>query len=150
MAPLEGLPGDSLCWTDETKVEMFGHSAQRHTVVEGWSFRPGHLAVIDLTTNSSLYQSIIDSNIWPSVQQLDLTWVEQQDNDAKHSSKSIAQWPWHKSVFANLNELNVVKKSGPKRLRKDVRNSWSHTKHLCHVIAAESVSTSYWIMWGCT
>ena len=54
---------------------------------------PGHLAIIESAINSSVYQSIPESNMWPSVWLLKLVWkwVTQQDNDPKHSSKSTTE-----------------------------------------------------------
>ena len=144
MACLERLPGESLLslmalwlrfaklhldkpqdfwtnvlWTDETKVEMFGHNVQHHvwqkpnTVYQHkhliptvnhsgggvmiWACfaatGPGPLAVIESTMNASVYQSILKSNVRPSVQQpiLGQNWVMQQDNYPKHNSKSTTQ-----------------------------------------------------------
>ncbi len=44
--------------------------------------------------NSTLYQKILRENVRPSVCDLKLkhTWVMQQDNDPKHTSKSISEW----------------------------------------------------------
>ncbi len=55
---------------------------------------PGWLAIIDGTMNSALYQKILRENVRPSVCDLKLkrTWVMQQDNDPKHTSKSISEW----------------------------------------------------------
>ena len=55
---------------------------------------PGRLAVIDGHMNSALYQKILKENVRPSVQDLKLkrTWVMQQDNDPKHTSKSTSEW----------------------------------------------------------
>ncbi len=52
---------------------------------------PGHLTVIESTMNSSVYQSILESNVRTSVQQLKLSqyWVMQQDNDPKHTKSTI-------------------------------------------------------------
>lgn len=36
---------------------------------------PGHLTAIESTTNSSVYQSFLDSNVRPLVQQLKLTQI---------------------------------------------------------------------------
>ncbi len=55
---------------------------------------PGRLAVINGTMNSAVYQKILKDNVWPSVRDLKLkrTWVLQQDNDPKHTSKSTSEW----------------------------------------------------------
>ncbi|KAK3526867.1 hypothetical protein QTP86_000727 [Hemibagrus guttatus] len=56
--------------------------------------RPGRLAVINGTMNSAVYQKILKENVRPSVYDLKLkgTWVLQQDNDPKHTSKSTSEW----------------------------------------------------------
>ncbi|KAK3508530.1 hypothetical protein QTP70_031914 [Hemibagrus guttatus] len=55
---------------------------------------PGRLAVINGTMNSAVYQKILKENVRPSVSDLKLkrTWVLQQDNDPKHTSKSTSEW----------------------------------------------------------
>ncbi|KAG2457775.1 TCB1 transposase, partial [Polypterus senegalus] len=55
---------------------------------------PGRLAVIDGTMNSTAYQKILKENVRPSVHQLKLkrSWVLQQENDPKHTSKSTSEW----------------------------------------------------------
>ncbi|KAK3567068.1 hypothetical protein QTP86_009264 [Hemibagrus guttatus] len=55
---------------------------------------PGRLAVINGTMNSAVYQNILKENFRPSVCDLKLkqTWVLQQDNDPKHTSKSTSEW----------------------------------------------------------
>ncbi|KAK3533287.1 hypothetical protein QTP70_014310 [Hemibagrus guttatus] len=52
------------------------------------------LAVINGTMNSAVYQKILKENVRPSVCDLKLkrTWVLQQDNDPKHTSKSTSEW----------------------------------------------------------
>ncbi|KAK3570405.1 hypothetical protein QTP86_019286 [Hemibagrus guttatus] len=61
-----------------------------------WNFLegPGRLAVINGTMNSAVYQNILKENVRPSVCDLKLkqTWVLQQDNDPKHTSKSTSEW----------------------------------------------------------
>ncbi|KAK3524035.1 hypothetical protein QTP70_017546 [Hemibagrus guttatus] len=54
----------------------------------------GRLAVINGTMNSAVYQNILKENVRPSVCDLKLkrTWVLQQDNDPKHTSKSTSEW----------------------------------------------------------
>uniref|UniRef100_A0A8C4X4J7 Erythrocyte membrane protein band 4.1 like 2 n=1 Tax=Erpetoichthys calabaricus TaxID=27687 RepID=A0A8C4X4J7_ERPCA len=48
----------------------------------------------DGTMNSTVYQKILKENVRPSVCQLKLkrSWVLQQDNDPKHTSKSTSEW----------------------------------------------------------
>ena len=107
---------NNVLWTDQTKVEMFGHNAQQHvwrklntiyqhkhlipTVTGGglmiWTCSaatgPGHLAVIESTMNSFVFQAILEKceAICPKAK----TWLKlahQQDNDPKHSSKSTTE-----------------------------------------------------------
>lgn len=111
---------ENVLWTDQTKVELFGRNASRYiwrkkntafdkknivpTVKHGggsvmiWACfaasGPGRLAMIDGTMNSARYQGILGKNVRPSVRDLKLkrTWVLQQDNDPKHTSKSTSEW----------------------------------------------------------
>ncbi|KAK3561379.1 hypothetical protein QTP86_033119 [Hemibagrus guttatus] len=111
---------ENTLWTDETKIELFGRSVSHYvwrksnsafqkkniipTVKYGggsvmvWgcfaASGPGRLAVINGTMNSAVYQKILKENVWPSVCDLKLkrSWVLQQDNDPKHTSKSTSEW----------------------------------------------------------
>uniref|UniRef100_A0AAR2LJV0 Transposase n=1 Tax=Pygocentrus nattereri TaxID=42514 RepID=A0AAR2LJV0_PYGNA len=111
---------ENILWTDETKVELFGRCVSHYiwckrntafrkkniipTVKYGggsvmvWGCfavsGPGRLAVINGTMNSAVYQKILKENVRPSVRELKLkrTWVLQQDNDPKHTSKSTTEW----------------------------------------------------------
>uniref|UniRef100_A0A673HSL5 Tc1-like transposase DDE domain-containing protein n=1 Tax=Sinocyclocheilus rhinocerous TaxID=307959 RepID=A0A673HSL5_9TELE len=111
---------ENTLWTDETKVELFGRCVSHYvwrksntafqkkniipTVKYGggsvmvWgcfaASGPGRLAVINGTMNSAVYQKILKENVRPSVRDLKLkrTWVLQQDNDPKHTSKSTSEW----------------------------------------------------------
>ncbi|KAK3550030.1 hypothetical protein QTP86_018655, partial [Hemibagrus guttatus] len=110
---------ENTLWTDETKIELFGRSVSHYvwrksntafqkkniipTVKYGggsvmvWgcfaASGPGRLAVITGTMNSAVYQKILKENVRPSVCVLELkrTWVLQQDNDPKHTSKSTSE-----------------------------------------------------------
>jgi len=121
---------NNVLWTDETKVKMFGYNAQQHvlrkpntayqhkhlipTVKHGggglmiWACSaatgPGHLAVIESTMNSSVYQSILESNVRPSVWQLKLgwNWVINRTmipNTATHLQQKV--WKRKESVCCN-------------------------------------------------
>lgn len=111
---------DSVLWTDETKIELFGPMDQRYvwrrnneafaekntipTVKHGggsvmmWgcfsSSGTGSLHKIVGKMDSAMYQDILDKNIMPSVRKLKLgrTWYLQQDNDPKHTSKSTQSY----------------------------------------------------------
>ncbi len=50
--------------------------------------------MINGTMNSAAYQKFLKDNVRPSVLDLKLkqTWVLQQDNDPKHTSKSTSEW----------------------------------------------------------
>lgn len=72
------------------KIYIFGKIASLQNCI--WRMQgAGHLVVIE----SSVYKSIIEANVRPSVQQLKLgqkNWVMQQDNYLKHNSISILEW----------------------------------------------------------
>lgn len=56
---------------------------ERHHSGGGWWL--GNLAVVEVTMNSYMWQSTLESNMGPSVQQLNLNqnWIIKQDNDPK-------------------------------------------------------------------
>uniref|UniRef100_A0A8C5PQH3 Transposase n=1 Tax=Leptobrachium leishanense TaxID=445787 RepID=A0A8C5PQH3_9ANUR len=111
---------DSVLWTDETKLELFGPMDQRYvwrrknkvyeekntlpTVKHGggsimlWgcfaSAGTGKLQRVQGNMNSLQYQEILDDNVMQSVTNLRLgrRWTFQQDNDPKHTSKSTRAW----------------------------------------------------------
>uniref|UniRef100_A0A8C5QS12 Transposase n=1 Tax=Leptobrachium leishanense TaxID=445787 RepID=A0A8C5QS12_9ANUR len=111
---------DSVLWTDETKLELFGPMHQRYvwrrknkayeekntlpTVKHGggsimlWgcfaSAGTGKLQRVQGTMNSLQYQEILDDNVMQYVTNLRLgrRWTFQQDNDPKHTSKSTRAW----------------------------------------------------------
>jgi len=101
----------NILWTDATKVELFGKCVSRYiwlktntalhkkniipTIKHGLQTSgPARLAISDGTMNSALYQKILKATVRPSVCDLKLkhTWVIQQDNDPKHTSKSTSEW----------------------------------------------------------
>ncbi|KAF7642141.1 hypothetical protein LDENG_00263840, partial [Lucifuga dentata] len=55
---------------------------------------PGRLAIIDGSLNSQFYQQILHENVRISIHELKLKtkWVTQQDNDPKHTRRSIKEW----------------------------------------------------------
>ena len=111
---------NSVLWSDETKLELFGPMDQRYvwrkkneayaekntlpTVKHGggsvmlWgcfaSSGTGKLYRVEGKMNSIKYQEILGENVMPSVRKLKLGrhWTFQQDNDPKHTSKSTKAW----------------------------------------------------------
>ncbi len=108
---------ENVLWTDETKVELFGKA--RHstvyrkqkeaytvpTVKHGGGSRmfwgcfaasgTGCIDCVQGIMKSGDYQKILAHNVGPSVRKLGLrqrSWVFQQDNDPKHTSKSTQKW----------------------------------------------------------
>ncbi|KAK7143817.1 hypothetical protein R3I93_014851 [Phoxinus phoxinus] len=112
---------ENVLWTDETKIELFG-KAHRSTVYRkcNEAFKEkntvptvkygggskmfwgcftasgtGCLDCVQGIMKSEDYQRILGRNVGPSVRKLGLrprSWVFQQDNDPKHTSKSTQKW----------------------------------------------------------
>lgn len=116
----------SILWTDESKIELFGHNQNRHvwrkvntayhqknllpTVKHGggnvkiWacfsSSGPGQLHIVQGIMNSEEYCKILEHNLSPSVLKLKLgrRWIMQHDNDPKHSSNTTKEWLKKKKI----------------------------------------------------
>ena len=127
---------------------------------------PGHLAIIEGTMNSKVYQDILQENIRAAVHDLKLkrVWVMRQDNDPKHTSKSTKEWLkgrtfvfWNGQVrvltltmlWLDLNQDNpeilmnwnrFVGRNGSKCCASFIR---SYRKRLVEVVSAKVGSTSY-------
>ena len=115
---LENLFYERLLWTDETKIELFGHNyrnpvwgkeaySPKNTVstvkfgggsimvLEWFSSKDvGKISVIDGKMNAQMYKQILQENFMFSVDSLELPsdYIFQQDNDPKHTAKSTKKW----------------------------------------------------------
>lgn len=111
---------DSVLWSDETKIELFGRNSACHvwrktndaykpnctipTVKHGggsimvWgcfcSSGVGSIHIIDGTMNGKKYREILEDKLLLSVRSLKLKrgWTFQQDNDPKHTANETKEW----------------------------------------------------------
>ena len=134
---------EKVLWTDETKLELFGHNYRNHVWrKDGEAYLPkntvptvkfgggsimiwgcfsakgvGKVSVIDGKMNVESYQKILQDNLMTSVEKLRLPpdWIFQQDNDPKHTARSTKKW------FAESN-VNVLQDLNP------IENLWRYLK----------------------
>ena len=119
----------------------------------------GCLESVQGTMKSEDYQGILEWNIQPSVRKLCLSrrsWVFQQDNDPKHTSKStqewmrrqrwtVLKWPAMRRHPSNLRELLQFSPEGewPKLPVKKYRDLiQSYRKCFTAVIASKGCATN--------
>ncbi|XP_062849643.1 zinc finger protein 638 [Trichomycterus rosablanca] len=83
----------SILWTDESKIELFGHNHRCHV----WR------KVNTAYKENNLLPTVKHgggNNLLPSVRELKLgqKWIMQQHNDPKHSSKTTKEWLKRKKI----------------------------------------------------
>ncbi len=115
---------ENVLWSDETKVELFGHNSKRYvwhknntahhqrntipTVKHGggrimlWgcfsSAGTGALVKVEGIMNSSISQSILAQNLQASARKMKRNFIFQHDNNPKHTSKSTKEWLHQKMI----------------------------------------------------
>ncbi|KAI4888034.1 hypothetical protein NFI96_008037 [Prochilodus magdalenae] len=152
---------DSVLWSDETKLELFGTMDQRYvwrrknqayeqkntlpTVKHGggsimlWgcfaSNGTGKLQRVQGTMNSLQYQEILEENVMESVTNLRLgrRWTFQQDNDPKHTSKSTRAW-------LNMKGWNILEWPSQSPDLNPIENLWWDLKKAVAVRKPKNVT----------
>lgn len=145
---------ESILWSDETKMELFGHNDQRYIWRQsGEAYNPkntiptvkhgggnimlwgcfaangtGKLHKVEGIMKKEQYIEILEENLKSSAKQLHLKrgWTFQQDNDPKHTALVVQKW-------FKQNKVRVLEWPPFNPDLNPIENLWSELKKRVHL-----------------
>jgi len=161
----------SVLWSDETKIELFGHNDARYVWrQDGNAYNPkctvptvkhgggnimiwgcfsadgtGSITRIHGTMNAIKYLDILKTNLFKSVDTLKLgqNWTFQQDNDPKHTAKIVKTW-------LTENNVNVLRWPSQSPDLNPIENLWTtlkkqvYSRHPRNIVELEMIVKEEW------
>ena len=124
---------NKIIWADKTKSELFGLNAKHHVwrkpsgSIMLWgcfsAAGTGRLVRTEAKMNRAKYTEILDENLLQGSQELRLgrRLSFQQDNNPKHTAKTMQEWLWDKS-------LNILEWSSQSQNLNPIEHPWRDLK----------------------